>query len=151
MKIVKFKNPSTHLIVLSFIMLTLAFVMAYYVHSTIANLKFDAVIINETGILRGSIQRVTKLVLSNSPELSGGLITDINMQFDHFVSGDDFNSHEGVDEVVFEGILDLRREWNSLENLFNEFLIAPSDHARRGIIQESEHCWEVADSIVLDA
>ena len=132
-------------------MLTLGFVMAYYVNSTVNNLKFDALIINETGTLRGSIQRATKLALLNSPELAGQLITDINRQFDHFVSSDDCNNHEGAEDIVFRGVIELRREWNSLENLLNEFLVVPSDEIIMGIILESEHCWETADSIVLNA
>ena len=46
MRTAKFKKPSTYLIVLSFIMLNLALVMACYVHDIVDNLKFDAKSIN---------------------------------------------------------------------------------------------------------
>ncbi|MCK5785071.1 MAG: GGDEF domain-containing protein [Candidatus Sabulitectum sp.] len=151
MKYLQYKRPSTYLIVLSFVILGLGFVMAFYVHNTVENLKFDAKIINETGIIRGSIQRATKLVLSNSQNLSNETIWEINSLFDHFIAENDRSRHPGVEETVFLGLLDLREKWFSLEGLLIEYRVNPSEQVRSGILLESEHCWEAADSVVLAA
>ena len=151
LKLLQYKRPSTYLIVLSFVILSLGFVMAFYVHNTVENLKFDAKIINETGIIRGSIQRVTKLVLSDSQELSNEITGEINSLFDHFITEDDHSRHPGVEEIVFQRLLNLRERWYSLEELLGEYQVNPSEQVRSGILLESEHCWEAADSVVLAA
>ena len=151
MGILQYRRPSTYLVALSFLLLSFGFVMAYYVQSTVKNLEFDAKIINETGAIRGSIQRVAKLVLSDSPELSDDIVTEINTMFDHFISEDDGCRHYGVNDVVFDGIIILRGEWSSLESLLLEYQLNPSETIRRRIVEESEHCWIAADSVVLAA
>lgn len=151
MGILQYKRPSTYLVVLSSLLLSFGFVMAFYVHSTVKNLEFDAKIINETGMIRGSIQRVAKLVLSDSPELSNDIVTEINILFDHFISEDDGSRHHGVNDVVFDGIIILREEWHSLESLLLEYQLNPSETIKRRIVEESEHCWIAADSVVLAA
>jgi len=151
LRILRYKRPSTYLIVLSFLLLSLGFIMAYHVHSTVENLRFDAKIINETGMIRGSIQRVTKLVLSDSAELSDEITVEINRLFAHFISEQNSSRHHGVNQSVFDGILNLREEWYSLERLLFEFQINPSQAIEKEIITESEHCWKAADSVVLAA
>lgn len=125
--------------------------MAYHVHSTVENLRFDAKIINETGMIRGLIQRVTKLVLSDFTDLSDETTLEINRLFAHFISEENRSRHHGVDQIVFNGILNLRGEWHSLERLLNEFQINPSEAIEKEIVTESEHCWKAADSMVLAA
>ncbi len=151
MRILQYKRPSTYLIVLSFLLLSLGFIMAYHVHSTVENLRFDAKIINETGMIRGLIQRVTKLVLSDSAELSDEITVEINRLFAHFISEQNRSRHHGVNQSVFDGILNLREEWHSLERLLSEFQINPSGAIGQEIVMESEHCWTAADSVVLAA
>ena len=147
----EYKRPSTYLIGLSIVLLCLGFVMAYYIHTTVANLKYDAKIINETGTIRGSIQRITKLVLSNSPEVSDVVLNDINGLFDHFISEGGGNRHSGVREAVYSGIVELRERWHSLETLLMEFRETPSRRLELEIVAESEVCWSVADSVVFAA
>ncbi|MCD4706936.1 MAG: GGDEF domain-containing protein [Candidatus Sabulitectum sp.] len=147
----EYYRPSSFLIVLALIILGLGVLMALYVNNTARSLRFDAKIINETGIVRGAIQRVTKLVLSNSYQRSDEIFIEINCLFDHFISEDDSNLHDGVDETVFNGILNLRGEWHTLESLLIEFEVNPSEQTERDIVEESEHCWEAADSVVLSA
>jgi diguanylate cyclase (GGDEF)-like protein len=149
--LLQYKRPSTYLIGLSLVLLCLGFVMAYYVHTTVTNLKYDAKIINETGIIRGSIQRVTKLILSDSPESPDAILNDINGLFDHFISEDGVNSHGGVHEAVYHGIVELRKKWDSLEILLTEFRETPSRRLELEIVAESEGCWSAADSVVLAA
>ncbi len=151
MGILQYKRPSTYLVVLTFLLFSFGFVMAYYVHSTVKNLEFDAKIINETGMIRGSVQRVAKLVLSDSPELSNEIITEINNLFDHFISDDERSRHHGVNDAVFDGIINLKGEWRSLESLLLQYQLNPSETIKRRIVEESEHCWIAADSVVLGA
>jgi diguanylate cyclase (GGDEF)-like protein len=150
-KLLEYKRPSTYLIVLALVLLCLGFVMAFYVHATVVNLEYDAKIINETGVIRGSIQRVTKLVLSDSAESPDAIFNDINRLFDHFISESNGNGHNGVYDAVFHGIVSLREEWHSLEVLLIEFRAKPTRQMELEIVAESELCWEAADLVVLTA
>jgi len=149
--LLQYKRPSTYLIGLSLVLFCLGFVMAYYVYTTVSNLKYDAKIINETGTIRGSIQRVTKLVLSDSPESPYVIFNDINGLFDHFISEGGGNRHSGVREAVYHGIVELREKWNILETLLVEFRQTPSRRLELEIVAESEVCWFAADSVVFAA
>lgn len=151
MQVTQFKNPSTYLIILSFAILGLGFAMAYHVHSTVDNLVYDAKIINETGIIRGSIQRVTKLVLSNSIPEANSTSVEIERLFDHFISNCVRSKHDGVETAVFRGIVSLQDNWHTLDSLLMEFQINPSLQIKNKVIAESELCWEVADKVVLEA
>lgn len=151
MKKLEYYKSSSFLIVLALIILGLGVLMALYVNNTARSLRFDAKIINETGIVRGAIQRVTKLVLSDSSRLSAEIFVEINGLFNHFISEDDRNKHDGVDENVFDGILNLREEWYCLEIILIEYQLNPSEQTEKEIIEKSEHCWEAADSVVLSA
>ncbi len=102
-------------------------------------------------MIRGSIQRVTKLVLSDSTEMSNEISAEISRLFAHFISEENTSRHNGVDESVFDGLLILREEWHSLERLLSEFQINPSVAIEKEIVTESEHCWTAADSVVLAA
>jgi len=147
----EYKRPSTYLIGLSLVLLCLGFVMAYYVHTTVSNLKYDAKIINETGVIRGSIQRVTKLIISRSPESPDAILNDIGGLFDHFISECGGNRHGEVHDVVYQGIVQLQEKWYSLEILLTEFRDTPSRQLELKIVAESELCWSAADSVVFAA
>ncbi len=104
MKFLQYKKPSFYLISLSAVILILGIIMAYLVKISVENLKYDARIINETGIIRGSIQRVTKLVLSDSIQSSNEIIIDINRLTERFISMEKGYRHRGSEENLFKGI-----------------------------------------------
>ncbi|MGE0084193.1 MAG: hypothetical protein AB7S75_07195 [Desulfococcaceae bacterium] len=56
---------STYLIFLAVFLLCLGLFMAVFIYRTMENLKNDAEFINHAGIIRGMIQRITKLHVSD--------------------------------------------------------------------------------------
>jgi len=139
------------LIFLAAVIFGLGSIMAYYVHITVENLRYDAKLINETGVVRGSIQRATKFVLSDSNQSSNAIIIDINHSIERFLSMEKEYRHNGSNEDVFEGIQNLKERWRSLEQRMIEYQKTHSEHIRKEIIEESENCWEAADAVVLMA
>lgn len=137
------------MIVLSAVILSLGLVMTYLIHVTVDNLKYDAGLINQSGVVRGSIQRVVKLVLSDSAEPVTGIIMDINFSLERFVSIENGFSHIEVDENVFKGVIGFKKKWQGLEHMLIEYQTMPSPQLRKQIIEESERCWDAADAIVL--
>lgn len=144
-------KSSSFLIVIAIIILGLGFSMAYYVRSAVEDLKFDAKIINETGIIRGSIQRVTKVVVSDPADFPLDMICEVDDVFSHFISYKRENAHSGVGLVVFEGLVQLQEEWFILKSMLRDYQTTSSEVLRLAIVEKSEFCWEIADSVVLKA
>ncbi len=144
-------RSSSFLIVIAIIILGLGFSMAYYVRNAVDSLEFDAMIINETGIIRGSIQRATKMALSEPIVFPAELIHDVDDMFSQFISSKLENTHDGVSIVVFDGLVALQEEWLALRSMFNTYRFSSSAELRADIINKSELCWEMADSVVLKA
>jgi diguanylate cyclase (GGDEF)-like protein len=147
----QYKRPSTYLILLSAVILSLGFIMAYFVHITVENLKYDASLINETGVVRGSIQRVTKLVLSDSIQSSNEIIIDINQLIERFISMEKGYRHDGSKENISKGLQNLKEKWQNLEHRLIEYQETHSKQIQKEIIEESENCWKAADAVVLTA
>jgi diguanylate cyclase (GGDEF)-like protein len=151
MKLLQYRRPSTYLILLSAVILSLGFIMAYYVHITVENLKYDARIINESGIIRGSIQRVTKLVLSDSIQSSNEIIIDVNRLIEQFISNEKGYRPSRSEENIVKGIQNLKEKWQNLGNKLIKYQETHSEQIQKEIIEESEKCWKAADAVVLMA
>ncbi len=151
MRAARRRRPSTYLIILALIILGLGLIMAYYVNSTFENLRYDARIINETGIIRGAIQRVSKLALSDSTCMYRHVIVEINELIEQFVSREVGYRHDGSEEALVNGLLNLRSEWHVLEHDLVEYQDAPTEVVRLAIVEKSESCWEAANQVVLTA
>ncbi len=151
MKFLQYKKPSIYLISLSAVILSLGIIMTYLVYHTVENLKYDARVINEAGIIRGSIQRVTKLVLSDSIQSSNEIIIDINRLIERFISMETGYRHSGSEDNLSKGIQNLKEKWLNLEHMLIEYQETHSEQIRKEIIKESENCWEAAVAVVLAA
>jgi len=151
MKFKTYKISSSHLIMLGVIILCLGFIMTYFIYSTIERLKYDASLINNTGIIRGSIQRVTKLILYNPAQLPSELITDINNLMESIVSNNQRSIHKKFRKSCLTNINKLNTKWQYLRGLLIKYQKTHLEKMRKEIIKESENCWFVADEVVLEA
>ena len=125
--------------------------MAYFVHITIENIKYDASVINETGVVRGSIQRVTKLVLSDSIQSSNKMIQDIDQLIEQFISTEEEHRYNGSKENITKGLQNLKEKRQNLEHRLIEYQEIHSEQIKKEIIEESEKCWNAADAVVFAA
>lgn len=146
---VQHQKPSNYLILLSAVILCLGLVMAYLVNATIDNLKYDAGLINKTGFVRGSIQRVTKLVLSDTNQSPDKIIADINLTLGLFAYVNNENWHSESKDNVLQSMQNLKRKWFDLELKLVNYAENPSEQGRAEIIELSEQCWNAADELVL--
>ena len=133
------------------VILSLGIIMAYLVHTTAENLKYDAKIINEAGIIRGSIQRATKLVLSDSIQASDEVIKDINRLLARFISMEERYWNSETEKKLIMGIQNLKKKWLNLERMLVEYQETHSIQIKKVIIEESEICWKAAVEVVLMA
>lgn len=121
---------------------------AIFIYEGIKGKKDNARIVNYMGIIRGSIQRITKLELSgvNSDEH----IKNVNMIFDEF-------KKSGIKPGVFvkknlykKTMYDLDDAWKILQREI--WLLRKNNDAqgRTRILHISETCWETADRLVFE-
>lgn len=148
MKFLQYHNPSKTLILLSILILGLGIAMTYLVHNTVEDLWQDAEIINEAGMIRGSIQRVTKLVLSDARQSPEEIIKDINRLINRFIAMEQEGGHSEKEEHLFEAIHRLKENWLVLEYSLAQYKKTHSRKYKRDLIAESEACWQSALGVV---
>jgi diguanylate cyclase (GGDEF)-like protein len=146
------KRVSTYLTLLGvflFLMAAALFVMAYF---TVRNLEDDARIINQFGIIRGSIQRLVKLALTdceNDP--CDRMIVQIDGVFQELrPTGGDGRPGFRQSELG-QKLMMLEQTWEELLGHLRTYHTAPDPVLRAHIIRLSEQCWETADMAVLSA
>lgn len=136
---------SFKIIILLFVLMIGVFVGGYIVVSQLKIFKNDAFIINHIGIIRGSIQRISKRELSN--KRSDKLIADVDVTFklvkSYYVKNSKlyFNHNEDVIKAI-----------QALDALWGELKIYFSNHRMKNIyskeiIEKSELCWEQANAL----
>lgn len=110
-------KSSQRLTLVAIILIVVVLGNALFVYMIIERIKDDARIINYTGIIRGSIQRITKLELSGKN--SDGYITDVNNIFNNLE-----NRQKGLDIFIrSEKYLELegrlKEQWRLLQKAFS--------------------------------
>ena len=125
--------------------------MAIFVYRTVENLKDDARIINHAGVVRGSIQRLTKLELSDPVQSNEELIGKIDNLIENFFLMDEGYKAGGSGKELVKRIRDLKGKWESLKESLVEYRFNRSEHIRKQVILKSEICWKTADAAVLTA
>jgi len=142
---------SSLLLSLSILLLLLMSVLIYLTYSTNKVLRNDAYIINTSGIIRGSIQRLTKMELAGCTQVCN----DISEMIDFHIN--DISDMNYVDKFARETnqfskqLVKLGDSWVELKKLLGDYRLYPSEILKNEIISMSEHCWSLADTLVLNA
>ncbi len=149
-------RPSTFLIVVATIILSLGLLGWGLAYRTAENIRHDANIINHAGIVRGSIQRATKLALSEtsgSEQSAAEVINTVDGLMDRFLSGEEGYRHKGADQEseLIGNMHAISRAWQDLKEALAQYKLTRSEADRRRAIIKSEECWWLADAGVLAA
>lgn len=125
----------------SFWLLAIAVVLVFFFllstwsfDSLLSRVSSDALIINDLGMIRGAIQRWSKLVLAG--EVNNPLALEISA----LISGYSGSSSTAMAE--------LKRKWDSLQELGYSYGPRFDASVAQEIVTVSEECWALADSIV---
>ena len=105
--------------------------------------------INQAGVIRGSIQRVTKLAIAGCDERCKAISQSIDQSLGKFLDRFRTRDRDVIDQQVANKLTELRTNWIDLRERINEYSILPTPALRESILDVSEQCWEVADSSVL--
>lgn len=146
---VEIRKRSTQLTLVALIIIFIVISNALFIFLVIERIKNDAKIINYAGIVRGSIQRISRLELSGVK--ADKYISDINTILE------DFDNHgKGLDIFIrsrkyMELEQELKKEWKLLQEKIHELRKNnyPEDRAR--VFEISEKCWTIANALVFEA
>ncbi|RJR18652.1 MAG: GGDEF domain-containing protein, partial [Nitrospiraceae bacterium] len=132
----------------SFILFVIVFSNGLFIYSISERLKNDAKAVNDAGIVRGSIQRVTKLALAGMDP--SDKIREINSMLETL--GREENRLEGfLRSGRFNGIQkDLLQKWAQLQQGLEGLDTDGGPENRRRIVDLSEQCWEAANGLVFE-
>ena len=141
---------SLQIILLLFILFFSVLIGGYLAIHQLKTFKYDAFTINNMGIIRGSIQRITKKELNNDNS------DDLIMQLDNTIErvkpryiDIDTNSFYMNQKNLNEIIQQLESEWVNLKKLYYRHRIKKI--YSREILQQSELCWDRANVAVYTA
>lgn len=112
-----------------------------YVTNSISN---DAMIINKLGSIRGSLQRVVKLELSDKQ--SDELVNKIDLTIEEFKS-DKIKLFDKSNDVM-KAINDLENSWEKVKRSIQNYRNAPSEESKMQLIADSEDAWYKSNSMV---
>lgn len=148
----KHNSTSTYLIFLASFLLCINLIMLFFVFQTVRMLESDASTINEMGIIRGSIQRITKIKISGEKELYSNTIEDTDNLIKKLISDKDTNLFSrGEYKFDIKNIIKIESEWQDLKQLLSDYTKNPSHNLLVNILDKSEQCWELADIAVSNA
>ncbi len=144
-------KPSVYLILLSAVILLLGIALVYFSQFTEKVIKHDARVINEAGIVRGSIQRATKLLFVRKNGEVIELMSEVQESLSRFFSMEGKYYHVGPDSNAFEMMDKLNTQWQSLERSMVQYQMSPTQENKSSVVALSELCWDVAIEAVLVA
>lgn len=139
---------SNLLTLVSLILFVIVFSNALFVYFVSERLKDDARVVNYAGIVRGSIQRVTKLALA-------GRDTEVNIKEINSILKDLDRENKRLELYLRSGrFAGLKKElllkWSLLQEGLKGLASDDSQENRTRVVDLSEQCWGAANSLVFE-
>jgi diguanylate cyclase (GGDEF)-like protein len=142
---------SSLLLSLSVLLLLLMAVLIYLTYNTNKVIRNDAYIINTTGIIRGSIQRLSKMELAGCTQVCDDISETIDFHLSDISKLNYVDANNGETHQFSKQLDKLEEAWKQLKKIYLEHRENPGELTKNEIITMSEHCWGLADSVVMNA
>ncbi len=148
--VLKGLKVSRRITVIAVLLLVIISLNGILVAFLIENIEDDAKILNYSGILRGSIQRIVKLEISHTrPETLNVLIKGIDELIKRFLNGEN-QVKTFTQNGDYRWTLQLLNDnWEKLKEIINEYRADPTAENEAQMIQKSEELWLLANDYVL--
>ncbi len=151
MNLHQLNKPSVYLVILAITSFCFGAAMVYIVRATEDSLHYDAGIINGTGMIRGSVQRIAKLVLFDVSADVSGEIETIDKMLVKFSTLDKKVFYNTPHDDYFARIHELDRAWEAMKSRIDDYLRSPMDKQQRALMDASEVAWHASIAAVLAA
>lgn len=126
--------------------------MIFFIFHTVKVLENDASIVNRMGVIRGSIQRITKLELSGNRNHYTNLIEETDQLIESLLEDKKlvFFAKDYTDFDI-ENIIIIQNKWHHLKKLLATYQANPTTPLLIQILNESEASWELTNFVTLNA
>jgi len=127
-------------------------VMIFFIFHTVKVLENDASIVNRMGVIRGSIQRITKLELSGNRNHYTNLIEETDQLIESLLEDKKlvFFAKYYTDFDI-ENIIIIQNKWHHLKKLLATYQVNPTTPLLIQTLNESEASWELTNFVTLNA
>ncbi len=136
----------TRLILIVSIHIFLIMLNGYITFRGIQSMELDARVINQTGVIRGGVQKISKLESNN--QRADQDIAIVDSIFNDFLKTDRRNLEAKNMHYFIEALYKLRSEWVVLKRTIYLYRDNNSQKNRDRIIRESEEFWSHANATV---
>lgn len=145
-KISRRLGPGARLILIVSLHIFIIALNGYIAYYGTNSLRMDAKIINYGGIIRGGMQKVSKLE-SNDINAQKD-INKIDAIFTEFLETSRKTITNGNMGAFLDQLQRLEGEWAILKQDIDNYRVSKSEHDKQIIVEQSERCWEVANQTV---
>lgn len=145
-KITRKLGPGARLILIVSLHIFIIALNGYIAYYGTNSLKMDAKIINYGGMVRGGIQKVSKLE-SNDINAQKD-INEIDAIFNEFLETSRKTIADGNMGAFLDQLQRLRGEWAILKQDIDNYRASKSAKDKQQIVEQSEKCWEMANQTV---
>jgi diguanylate cyclase (GGDEF)-like protein len=141
---------SSLLLSLSVLLLLLMSVLIYLTYNTNKVIRNDAYIINTSGIIRGSIQRLTKMELAGCTQVCDDISDSVDFYIEDILKLNYVDENNKEENQFSKQLKKLEQSWIKLKKLLKTYRLNPNDVTKNEVIAMSEHCWSLADTAVMN-
>ncbi len=148
MRIFNYCRPSSLLILLLSIILVLGLSLAYIIRIVIDDLNNEASMINNAGLVRGSMQQLVKLTLAEPNKHHAIKIAEINYLLRQVSV--DIRSEQLADDDsgLIESVTKLEHDWQLLIQRLETYRDQGGEALHAEILTMSESIWDQANDVV---
>lgn len=142
------RNPSFYLILMTAMTLIIGVAAVFLIHKAEGYLQDDARIINQAGLVRGSIQRITKTAMINPEVITPEHFESIEQRLNYFLQVEDQYLYREGEPLHFYGVGELKLKWRLLKESLEDYIKVPTAEKQQLIFEQSEACWNSSVEMV---
>ncbi|MCX7711194.1 MAG: GGDEF domain-containing protein [Clostridia bacterium] len=141
------KKSSSWLFITLIAIIGVVFIDGFIRFFLVKNIEHDADLINNLGIIRGSVQRISKLETNNV--IRDDLIRLVDKKFQDYSPED---QDLGLNSTRYGiNFAKLKNSWNEFKETLQNYREKPAVEAKAALLAKSEEMWDAANALVLEA
>lgn len=142
-KIIEYmKRISTKLTLIILLHLLLVLVNGGFLFYQLAQVQDDALVINQAGVVRGTLQRIAKL---ESNSISAGEHVEEVEESLRLLEGYIADFTLGEDDRFAQGLERIQTEWRKQKEMIHAYRDSQAPEDRVGLLRQSEVLWELSN------
>jgi len=144
----RYNKYSIYLLIISVVTLILTIFMFSTLYLILDHIEKDVSVIKNTEMIKGSIQRVTKLSMYGDYSSTKIISYNISKLLDNQLSDSTGFIGMGLSKEILNETKTLRTNWKKLNIVLLQYKHDKSKKILKGMMELSERCWSAGDKII---